>query len=324
MNQSKIVSFLDISPIVRYSQYIENATRNNHLVPWRYIYDYEFIFIVHGSLEVQTTKESYVLQTNDIHIMSPNIWHRRQIPDDKTCSYYSIHFDFLPLGSKHEFSPEDTYLSQCNRPGHSVALIDETLLNRPLHVLGNIELPKKLRVLDPIRYTKILKRIVECCTEKPFAYEIDIKADMLKLLKQILIDTRSHLVNSPRDNDHLAAIVQFVLDNYQTSIDYNQLCHMYGYSYENFRKLFKRHTGKSPTAFITDLRIEKAIELLYTGEYTVTEVAFMVGYSDSGYFSRLFRKQKGISPSQLLHSKINAPQATPDSTNSDAKEDDSV
>ena len=318
------ISFLDISPIVRYAHHLCKATPDNHIIPWRYIYDYEFIFVVQGCLEVQTKNETYVLHANDIHIMSPRVWHRRCIPDGQSCNYYSIHFDFLSLGSENDFSPEEVYISQCNRHNHDTAPVDEKLIRRPLYVLGNIELPKKLQVSASITYIEILKRIVESYTEKPFAYEIDIKADMLKLLKQILNDVRSHVISNDHTSKHLASIAQFVLDNYQTSVDFKQLCHIYGYSYENFRKLFKRHSGKTPNEFLTDVRIQKAVEFLYTKQYSITEIAFMVGYSDSSYFSRLFRKHKGVSPSEFVSTQPDIPRESPSHTNIDTKEVDDV
>ena len=54
--------------------------------------------------------------------------------------------------------------------------------------------------------------------------------------------------------------------------------------------------GVSPLAYINSLKITRAKELLLSGMYTVTEVAFMSGYSDISHFSREFKKSTGVSP----------------------------
>ena len=62
-------------------------------------------------------------------------------------------------------------------------------------------------------------------------------------------------------------------------------------------RLFMERTGISPQDYITEVRMERACELLMTTELSVQAVACSVGYKDALYFSRVFRKRKGITPS---------------------------
>ncbi len=61
---------------------------------------------------------------------------------------------------------------------------------------------------------------------------------------------------------------------------------------------FKQVTGKTINQYVTEYRIEKAREFLLNKEYKISEVAKMVGYEDSNYFTRLFKKTLGILPSE--------------------------
>jgi two-component system response regulator YesN len=61
--------------------------------------------------------------------------------------------------------------------------------------------------------------------------------------------------------------------------------------------LFSRSTGKNFSSYITYYRIERAKNLLEKGNFKIYEVGKMVGYQDSEYFSRIFKKLVGISPS---------------------------
>ncbi len=64
-----------------------------------------------------------------------------------------------------------------------------------------------------------------------------------------------------------------------------------------FMRNFKQVTLKSPMQYILAIRINNAVSLLETTDYNVTEIAAIVGYDNPLYFSRIFKKQKGISPS---------------------------
>jgi transcriptional regulator GlxA family with amidase domain len=63
-----------------------------------------------------------------------------------------------------------------------------------------------------------------------------------------------------------------------------------------FGKSFAAAAGMSPKQYILDLRIRNAQILLETTDGTVSEIARIVGYDNPMYFSRLFRKAKGLSP----------------------------
>ncbi|MEY9095422.1 response regulator [Paenibacillus sp. RC84] len=63
-----------------------------------------------------------------------------------------------------------------------------------------------------------------------------------------------------------------------------------------FSKMFKRHMGETFIDYVTRLRIERAKELMKNDELSLKEVCFEVGYKDPNYFSRVFRKVTGISP----------------------------
>lgn len=65
-----------------------------------------------------------------------------------------------------------------------------------------------------------------------------------------------------------------------------------------FIRSFKRYTGVPPLQYITTIRINKARELLKDSNYSIQEISSLVGYDNQLYFSRMFKKQTGCSPSQ--------------------------
>jgi len=73
-----------------------------------------------------------------------------------------------------------------------------------------------------------------------------------------------------------------------------------GLSSSRFRTLFKQLTGCTVVEYQNRLKVEKAKDLLRSGEWNVAEAAEAVGVSDAGYFSRMFRKLTGQNPSEYL------------------------
>ena len=80
-----------------------------------------------------------------------------------------------------------------------------------------------------------------------------------------------------------------------TLTDMAVACHM---SDAHFCRLFRQITGVTPVRYLLDLRLQEAATMLRRTEKTVTQVACEVGFDDSGYFSKKFREQFGMTPSK--------------------------
>ena len=93
--------------------------------------------------------------------------------------------------------------------------------------------------------------------------------------------------------------IHYFNENYYRDIkieDYARQQHM---STCWFIRSFKRYNGLTPMQYILNLRITNAKTLLRTTTYSVAEVAAIVGYDNPLYFSRLFKKQTGLPPSEF-------------------------
>jgi two-component system response regulator YesN len=98
-------------------------------------------------------------------------------------------------------------------------------------------------------------------------------------------------------------IQRFVRDNYMsTGLTLGVIAEHSGLSRTYVSSLYKAATGQNVNEYLTSLRIEKAKELLLDGHRKTHEVALSVGYRDANYFSALFKKRVGQSPSAYRES----------------------
>ena len=92
----------------------------------------------------------------------------------------------------------------------------------------------------------------------------------------------------------------YMEDNYYQDITLEQVAKVFYVSEGYMCRIFKKYTGKRYIAYLTDIRMKKAKELLVSGKFTIAEVARKTGFKDASYFSTVFKKYYAYPPSKLL------------------------
>lgn len=94
-------------------------------------------------------------------------------------------------------------------------------------------------------------------------------------------------------------MINFIKSNYQDKISISDLSKKLAYSESMLNRKFKKEVHITFNEYLNRYRINKAIELLKNSDYNITEISYMCGYSSAKYFSRVFKKYLGISPSDV-------------------------
>ncbi len=94
----------------------------------------------------------------------------------------------------------------------------------------------------------------------------------------------------------LRRVIDFMAIHVDEAMPLSKLAAISGLSPSQFRRSFKEATGKSPHQFLSDLRIEKACELLGKTDIPVNEISLKCGFEWPNYFSSTFRESTGMTP----------------------------
>lgn len=123
---------------------------------------------------------------------------------------------------------------------------------------------------------------------------------MLDELKSLTVRylRNSDLLNQETKNQSLNAILQFVKQNFYQEITLQSLGDQYYLNPSYISQLFRRGVGMTFTEYLAKLRIDYACELLDKGNTSVNDIADKTGYHDYFYFTRVFKKMTGKTPTQ--------------------------
>lgn len=155
----------------------------------------------------------------------------------------------------------------------------------------------------------LVQRIFQERKEKQIGHKQICRALVLELLVHLY---REHLVQTltqrdslrrKRNLERLNTVLRYIEGHYTQPIPNAKLAEMACLSEDRFGHLFREGVGCSPRKYINEMRLKKAMNLLQTGKYTVTEVAEAVGFRDYNHFGRLFRRQYNCTPYEVKSGK---------------------
>ena len=114
-------------------------------------------------------------------------------------------------------------------------------------------------------------------------------------------ENRPKRTDNVRNSDEQTTIKylkEYVENNYIYDISMQEAAEEMGYSDAYFSKLFKQYFNQNFTAYLSEYRIKKAKELLSNTNHSIKDISRMVGYTDSNYFAKIFKRLVGEIPSK--------------------------
>ena len=228
--------------------------------------DFYLMYIIEGELDFICAETQGKLKSGQFVIISPKTYYKYRHINGETINYYWIHFTGSEVSS----------------------LISKMEL--PLNTVVDIS------VQDNI--VRAFHRVFDEFIQPDKLHEISSSALLITLLTRFSRAVKG-ISEGHRKGHMLSATLQYMNRHYNEPLSIPFLAEYANVSYGYFRRLFKEITGITPSEYLTKIRMDNARLLLYRTDISIKEIAYQVGFSDQLYFTRMFTKVYGVSPTKF-------------------------
>lgn len=237
---------------------------------------YDIWVMLDGEVVVTKGDEEYRLKKHDVFFFYPYELYSAHCTTE-SCHFIYIHFDFNVANNSRGLN--DFYLT-----GHipSEHIEDEVLLFTKTYL--------KYKENAPLSYLS-LKGYFTVLLSEAIRYQLQ---NTTSLRKSISSKKLKRLKNS----------FDYIAENIDKPIYIKELAEQVGMSEKYFISFFKKEVGITPSKYITQLKMNKALAYIYEQNYSIKEISHMLGYSDQFTFTKAFRKIYNISPSKAISNKL--------------------
>ncbi len=228
----------------------------------------ELIYLNSGELEVGYGNNIQVLHSDEIYIIPP------RIPHSGICKSEEAQWDVLMFDIRSFYN--------------NVPLNSDTLV--PI-----FEGKTKFKmILNNSETGNCFKRLMRLVNENSFESIAQIYCLIDLLLKHALLE----IGEETKSSYVIDEVLEFIKENLDKELTTKTLSKKFNYSEEHFCRIFKEATKVTPTNYIKINRLNKAINLLSTNNYSVSEVSALCGFNEPNYFTRCFKSHYGKSPTE--------------------------
>lgn len=237
----------------------------------RMIPDFELLYFPNGSATVyRVGEEVYTLKEPCFIISRPNEMHKYEYDPALPCRHLFVHFDFKMM-------PEGGPPFSALRPGGLSYIPSENEL-----------------------YIGMLKQIIYIAYSSPERLQQRGGALLFALLEELSSQVTDYPPEGRTDRipPQIAKALEYIEEHLEQPLTVEELANKAGWTHEHFSRSFVRQTGRTPREMIIHRRIERACQMLLYEDWSIKKIADAVGFTDENYFFRVFRKEKGLTPTQ--------------------------
>lgn len=251
---------------------------------WHWHKEIEFTYVAAGSMLYQINDETFYLSEGEALFGNSNALHTGHMDNHQDCHYISITFD-----------PKLIY-------GYEGSLLQTKFVN-PL--IQNVNFSAIHFNLSEDWHEEIinnLHEIYKLVNHGGDFYELDIQLLLLQIWRLILRYKPSSLKainkNDEQNFSRIKEMLSYIQENYTSKIELDDISKHVHVCKSECCRIFKRYMRVSLFEYILEYRVEKSLAYITNTNFSITEAALNVGFSDPNYFSKVFRKLKGCSPSK--------------------------
>lgn len=149
--------------------------------------------------------------------------------------------------------------------------------------------------------SRLFAQLSALFTQKSPGYELSMKACLLQAVSQLLpYSQRVPSSDSATISQKLKHVLDYLAAHYTEEISVAQLAAQCYFSEYHFMRFFKKHMNMTCIEYITNLRLEKAVEQLEHGDSTILDAALSSGFHNLAYFYKVFKRKYQMTPKEFI------------------------
>ena len=242
--------------------------------------EFEIVRVQSGELELYVNNVSEVLRAGDIAFIGSGMMHRAE-PHDAV--YECVVFDLNML---------------CR---HGSGRITGYIL--PL-LSGEVEIGR-VRAEEESGIPAAVEAFFACLAAEGRYFELKAYSAAGEIVFLLYTEGRIKLSKKHLHGTHrketITMLIEWIEQNYTERITLGTLSEVAKLGEKYLCRFFKEYTGNSPIDYVNRLRVERACLKMAEENRNVTEAAFESGFNDISYFSKIFKRYKGMSPREYRH-----------------------
>ena len=274
------MEFQDFNPYLRY---INKAKIYRSYLQFLRAYDFRLFYITEGRVSLEFEKQTFSLSEKDLIIFPPGISYKLVLEKEKSVTYYVLNFDFdhvsenknsrVPVPVK-QFNPKDIFSTSTLPPFDRVFVLKNAIFAEEI-----LEELIELELTQPVQ-NKYIKTIlleyllVKCILKHKKTETLSFTQILIEKTKEYI---RKNIMNCPSNKAIAKAI---------------------GYHPYYLNSLFVNHEHITLHKYMDNVRLKRAKDLLLFSNLPICDIAEQSGFSDASYFSRIFKKNFGLTPKQ--------------------------
>lgn len=277
--------FPELSPYLRFVRYL-TLVSNSPYTPCIPL-DSRLFYVSEGNGEIDVSGKIYQMSPGSCLYIPRGAGYQLKAPSLRI-TYLAVNFDF---------SQKSSHITVPIPPVSPENYSDDMLIpDIPYSIMPPFEKPL---FIENIRETEnTLIRIMHEFSER--AEYFDTAAGNLLSYVLILLARKKNSQKNSYSLNTAEKIVNYINDNYGIKITNQSIADIFGFNSHYVSDMIKKFTGMSLHKYLLHVRMIKAISYMESNTYTLSEIAVRCGFGDIYYFSRYFKKEMGISPSEYM------------------------
>jgi len=249
--------------------------------------EFMMVFMEQGEAIVYCNLNRITVGSGDLVVVNSNEIHYIENKCDMLV-FYTIKIDFSHLFSNQIDLSSNEYVNM--------------LIHNQIRFYNNFPLDSELK--------QGLGQLIIEYNRKDKFYELAVKDCIYHILVLMMRNHIESIINDssekkqPSSFNDLQYVLEFVDKHYNQELSLEEIANMANMNKYHFCRIFKKTTGKSLTEYVNYIRINTAVDLLKEGNMNISEISSYVGFNDSNYFSRVFKKYKNSAPTKISKQQI--------------------